>query len=227
VLTSIDPSFGHWLAGFTDGEGAFVLARVTSTHGNPHGKTWATARYEITLRADDAATLDLIRDTLGIGTVRATSAASASRPNQKPALRYAVWRLGECLVLVDFFERFPLRAKKRHQFDIWARGVRELAKGSFRDEAVILACRAELAAVRVYDEAVLQGWAPTALRPLVRETDRGEAPNCLCGCGQAVLPHGGRGIPHPDNLLFARFLRGHHARTEASRARVRLRFRGY
>jgi hypothetical protein len=226
VLNSIDPSFGHWLAGFTDGEGAFVLTRVTSKNGNPHGKTWPTGSYQIQLRGDDVATLETIRATLGVGTVRRTS-TPRDRPNQKPMARYSVWRIGECLDIVELFTRFPLRAKKAHQFEIWAHGIREIAKGSFRDDGFIDACRAELAAARIYDDAVLQGWTPTPLRPQMRDTDRGDAPNCLCGCGEPVLPHGGRGIPHPDNLLFARFLRGHHARTEASRARVRLRFRGY
>lgn len=202
-----------------------MLTRVTATKGNPHGKTWPTARFEITLRADDVATLDLIRDTLDIGNVHEHSSASKIRPNTKPAVRYAVWRVGECLDIVDLFTCFPLRAKKAHQFDIWSCGVQEIARGAFRDDALIDACRTELAQARVYDQTVLDGWCPTPREALRHQADRGAAPDCLCGCGQPVLPHGGRGIPHPDNQSFARFRRGHHMRSEAQRQRIRNIFR--
>lgn len=214
-------SFGHWLAGFVDGEGAFVIARVGSRvgkYGNPHGKTWPNARFEITLRADDLGVLETIRETLGIGKIVAHSAASLARPNTKPSARYAVWRIADCLLVCEWFERYPLRGKKRHQFAIWKQAVREIAKGGMRDDALIDRYRAELAAARVYDQTFLDGWTPDPILPkLTHRADYGEAPLCLCGCGQPTKPRASQlGIPHPDNQAYRRFLAGHNRRPHAS-----------
>jgi hypothetical protein len=167
VLDSIDSSFGYWLAGFTDGEGAFMLLR-TSDKSHPNWRAWTIPRFAIGLRADDHAVLELIRDTLGLGMVRHKPARGA----YKPEASFVVWRIGECLQMVD-------------------------------------------------------GWVPTKRPELHHRADYGDPPLCLCGCEGRVKLHGGRGIPHPENQAYARYLRGHHMRTPQSRARIRLAFRGY
>jgi hypothetical protein len=150
-VLSIDPAFGHWLAGFTDGEGAFVLTYTSSHKGNPHKLSWPSARFEITLRADDGAILYEIRDRLGFGIINNHSATRTLRPNQNPGLRYHVWRQADTLVLVDLFEQYPLRAKKRLQFEVWAAGVREITRGAkIRDADLLAHYRTQLMALRAY-----------------------------------------------------------------------------
>jgi len=224
VLDSIDSSFGHWFAGFTDGEGSFLLLENRNrTH--PQWRPSTVPRFSLGQRADDVAVMELIHSTLGMGKLRLND--STGTRNAKPIIEFNIWRIAECLDVIDLFTRFPLRAKKAHQFEVWARGVNEIARGSMRDQAVIDACRTKLASLRVYDEDILAGWTPAERPKLVHRADYGTAPLCLCGCGLPVKVHGGRGIPHPENQSYARFIRGHHMRTPQSRARIRMAFRGY
>jgi hypothetical protein len=57
---AIDPGFGHWFAGFVDGEGCFLITRV--------GKSYRCI-FSLHLRGDDRPILEEIHRNLGIGTV--------------------------------------------------------------------------------------------------------------------------------------------------------------
>ena len=203
MLASMDEGFGHWFAGFTDGEGCFYIA------------TQSTARFSLGLRADDWQVLEYCRQQLGdIGIVRRKDRpTNPARSNQKPSAVFEVWRADELLQLVALFEQFPLRAKKRHQFEVWRIAVREAAKGRLRNKSLIADCRAQLAALRTYDEAAFDEVVLTVRAHRSTRIDNGLAPYCLCGCGRETGPitHGGT-APHPDNVRFNRFVRGHHRR---------------
>jgi hypothetical protein len=103
---------GHALAGFVDAEGCFQI------RPNNRGRTWS-CRMSLALRLDDADVLtDLCRVT-GLGRISMKSAQGTSQPQ-------ACWNVGskrECAELTRILRTFPLRARKRHDFEIWARAV--------------------------------------------------------------------------------------------------------
>jgi LAGLIDADG DNA endonuclease family protein len=103
---------GHALAGFLDAEGSFAISP------NNRGRTWI-CQMTAALRRDDGGVLaDLCRCT-GLGHVYLTAARRTSRPQ-------ATWSIAskrECAELVRILRRFPMRARKRRDFEIWARAV--------------------------------------------------------------------------------------------------------
>jgi hypothetical protein len=102
----------HALAGFLDAEGCFQI------RPNNRGRTWS-CHMTVAVRDDDADLLtDLCRVT-GLGRVRAKPAQGTSRPQ-------ACWTIAskrECAELARILRAFPLRARKRRDFAIWARAV--------------------------------------------------------------------------------------------------------
>jgi hypothetical protein len=108
----IDEGFGHWLAGFTDGEGSFLIGK------NGNGTMFCS--FRIALHHKDEPILREISERTGIGRVWTQRAPSMKAPT-------AMWTVSNkagCLALVELFEAFPLRAKKARDFAIWARAVR-------------------------------------------------------------------------------------------------------
>jgi hypothetical protein len=102
----------HALAGFLDAEGCFQI------RPNNRGRTWS-CHMTIAVRDDDAHLLtDLCRVT-GLGRVAAKPAHGTSCPQ-------AYWTIAskrECAELTRILRAFPLRARKRRDFEIWARAV--------------------------------------------------------------------------------------------------------
>lgn len=60
----MDDAFGNWLAGFIDGEGCFSVREIKGTKDSHY-----IFRFTIRLRIDDIEILNLIRDTIKLGTV--------------------------------------------------------------------------------------------------------------------------------------------------------------
>src|SRR4051812_19925163 len=98
-------AFGHWLAGFVDGEGCFSITQ-------PHAyKRSCRCDFTITLRDDDGPILEEIQKQLGVGRL-SRHVRKVNPKNGKPQARYSVATKRETLVIVGTFDRFPLRAKK-------------------------------------------------------------------------------------------------------------------
>lgn len=112
----IDPAFGHWLAGFIDGEGCFCISRRNYAASRHQG---FNLLFTISLRGDDAAVLAEIHERLGVGHRHTRPALGAS----KPAAEYRVVDKAGLLRIVDVFDRFPLRAKKAADFALWREAV--------------------------------------------------------------------------------------------------------
>jgi hypothetical protein len=109
-------SDGHALAGFLDAEGTFTIGT------NNGGTTWACS-VTVAVRLDDGDVLaDLCRSS-GLGHVHTKPARRGSRPQ-------ATWRIGskrECRELARLLDRFPLRARKRRDCEIWSEAVEQWA----------------------------------------------------------------------------------------------------
>lgn len=107
----IDAAFGHWFAGFTDGEGCF---RIKRTNMGTY-----QCRFSIGLRADDEPILREIRERLGVGILVHSG---------RDSIKQEQWRLevnakAEVTFLARVFDAFPLRAKKARDFEIWRHAV--------------------------------------------------------------------------------------------------------
>lgn len=75
------------------------------------------ARLQVALRLDDRQILDDICFRLGVGSVR------EYHKNRNAAI-WTVADKGGCRELVRLFDRFPLRAKKAADYEIWRKAVK-------------------------------------------------------------------------------------------------------
>jgi hypothetical protein len=137
----IDPAFGHWLAGFVDGEGCFQVSRNTS------GRRFRCAYYcrlTIALREDDDGILNEIQRQTGVGNV--------DGDRKRRQRRWVVTDRDGVRVVRDIFRVYPLRAKKSRDFALWDEGVTLwTAKRRYRDleyAARMEEIRCELMAVK-------------------------------------------------------------------------------
>jgi hypothetical protein len=110
----------HALAGLIDGEGSFVIVP------NNCGTTWR-CYMALALRLDDVEVLrDLCRST-GLGRTSLKRAQRGSRPQ-------ALWNITskrECMELTRLLRRFPLRARKRRDFEVWSEAVERWAASPY------------------------------------------------------------------------------------------------
>lgn len=112
-------AFGNWLSGLVDGEGCFKLV-WHRTHGKTKMFEIPGARLEISLRADDYDALEQAWAFWEVGSLIVRPRCDSSYP----AARYYTSSAPDLAeVIVPHFERYPLRAKKRRDFQIWKRGV--------------------------------------------------------------------------------------------------------
>ncbi len=111
--------FASWLSGFVDGEGYFGLGWFNNTS---RGKPGPGARFRIDLRSDDHEILRLIQSYFTVGLIG--DIAKRGNGNQNPGFRFNINRpRHHVLHVVPHFERYPLMAKKRRDFEIWKIGV--------------------------------------------------------------------------------------------------------
>jgi len=102
-----DDGFGHWLAGFTDGEGNF-------NHVKKHGQS-----YRISLVIDDLPILEEIRNRLGCGVIYFRDASKYNK-NSKWQCQYVVATMVDLVnIVIPLFDKYNLRAKKKKDYKIW------------------------------------------------------------------------------------------------------------
>lgn len=112
-VDEIDPGFGHWLSGFIDGEGSFVIAESRGQF---------RCVFSLTLRDDDHDMLVECEKQTGIGSVSRRDRSYGKGPD-RPQSVWVVTNVRDCLALVRLLDRFPLRAKKRRDYEIWRQAV--------------------------------------------------------------------------------------------------------
>ncbi len=119
--------FGIWLAGFTDGEGCFILRQ--SLRGDYGNCIVSTASFAICLRLDDLKALQRVQSFLQCGNLSVSRTPPKSAPNGKPVVDFHVNRAADLAqIIVPFFDAHPLLAKKSRDFAIWRDGVLLLHK---------------------------------------------------------------------------------------------------
>ena len=153
--TALGRTWGHWFAGFTDGEGAFMLISQQNLNRPHYTRPTLGARFMLSQRADDKTVLDEIRDKLGFGCVMYHN-DNPKRPGEKPAYRFQVHRKEDCQKLVKIFRQYPLHSRKARQFELWAKAVEAMkwAKGSHTQE------RYDYVAALVSQLRQLREWNP-------------------------------------------------------------------
>lgn len=118
---TLDP---HYVTGFTDGEGAFTYSRSGSQ---------LALYYALKLTTTDEPILREIQTFFGgIGKIYDVKARAprADSGATKSAKYYRVSHREELAVIVDHFDRYPLRTGKRASYEIWRLMV--LLKRNFR-----------------------------------------------------------------------------------------------
>lgn len=112
MTNTMPPDFGHWLAGFVDGEGCFVIKRETDL-------IRYQCSFKLAVRLDDAAVVREICRRTGLGHVYIAKA----RARTQPSIRWQITNKADCLRLIAVFRTFPLRSKKQRDFELWAQAV--------------------------------------------------------------------------------------------------------
>ena len=155
-------AFGHWLSGFTDGEGCFALFWNRKGKRSPIGKS----AFRISLRNDDREILTHIQLFLNCGYIYYKP---STKDKEQPIATFVVANTDDLVrFVIPHFVEFPLRAKKARDFVLWRNGVelihaikKQARKGrgghglSIKWTALICdefqAIHDDLKAVRVYD----------------------------------------------------------------------------
>jgi hypothetical protein len=108
-----DRDLANYIVGQADADSSFVIT-IMRCKGNKYGlrvlPLWVTEKH------GDTEVLEKIHDFLGVGRVYAFHGKS----HPYIALRVAG---RDCAQIVQFFEQFPLRGRKREDFEIWKKAV--------------------------------------------------------------------------------------------------------
>lgn len=112
----LDDGFGHWLAGFIDGEACFIVHRI--------GRCYA-CRFCVRLRADDFALMEEVHERLRLGTVSRVAVVPSARPGTRPMVEWRITNRADCLGLVAVLDRYQLRSKKARDYALWREAVLE------------------------------------------------------------------------------------------------------
>jgi hypothetical protein len=108
----VDDVDGHALAGFIEAEGSFEI------RSNNGGSSWICG-MTLTQRADDADMLVDIARVTGLGRLRRIPAQRTSRLQ----VSWSMHSKFECRRLTELLSRYPLRGRKRSEFEVWAAAV--------------------------------------------------------------------------------------------------------
>ena len=122
----VPDDFGHWLAGFIDGEGCFTIDPKRTA-----SQVRYSCRLAIRLRDDDAPLLLSIAQRTGCGSIdRDTNARAAhhARGGGNPQARWLVVRKMDCLRMITILDAHPLLSKKARDYAIWREAARIYAR---------------------------------------------------------------------------------------------------
>jgi len=113
-----------YVTGLSDGEACFYIA-AQKQYGRKEGGYRHTGRiryipgFTMGLRADDREVVMGMRAFFGVGKCFYRMRDQYETANRKPEWTYRVRGRNHCTVLVRHFDRYPLQAKKRRDYEIW------------------------------------------------------------------------------------------------------------
>lgn len=114
----IDADFANWFAGFVDGEGCFSVHKK-----KVNGFETYDCQFSLTLREDDKEIIYEMQKRLGgLGSI-ACRPGSKSNCNANPQIRYCISSQRDCQIRRAILDIFPLRAKKRRDFEAWSHAL--------------------------------------------------------------------------------------------------------
>jgi len=116
-MTIIEPNdaLGYYFSGLTDGEGCFSV-----NFKDPTVVQTIRIKFILALRYDDLPILEQLRDTLGCGVIKIISRNPSIHPNSRPTARFYVNKFSDIIgKVIPFFEKYPLRAKKKKDYGYW------------------------------------------------------------------------------------------------------------
>ena len=162
----LSSSLGHWLAGFTDGEGCFSISRRAVTPGrlkvSANAREFFVCDFRIKVRQDDADLIEQLPKLTGFGSVARQKASLNAGRNNNPSVIWICATRADTLGIVELFEQYPLRSKKDRK--VWSKAVRYwndpirtriglTGRGGQRyrvEQEPLAALHAELAGLRAY-----------------------------------------------------------------------------
>lgn len=112
-LDRSDIEFNSWLAGFIDAEGCFLIGKQKSSNGSFR----CHVRFSLELREDDAEILFEVQEKTGIGNVVLLN----SYRDANPTVRWMITSKADRIKLINLLNKFPLRSKKKYDFDFWSK----------------------------------------------------------------------------------------------------------
>lgn len=120
-------SFGHWLSGFVDGEGCFGIYCYGKKKGSEFDFGLLSFEFSIQLREDDRDILEEIQRYFNCGTIAEGSrrkARAEGKVNARDQVKFCCRKVSDIVgIIVPNFNKYPLRAKKKSDFEIWKRAV--------------------------------------------------------------------------------------------------------
>lgn len=109
-------SLGYWLSGWLDGEGCFHIYK-------DRGAGYR-CKVTVNIRDDDHKTVGIISRVTNLGNFY----FSPGRGNDNPQIVWNITSKGDCLILRDILDQYPLRAKKLRDYQIWSQALDESLK---------------------------------------------------------------------------------------------------
>jgi len=126
-LSKLNP---HYISGFVDGEGCFAIC--IGTHRTLKTKTEVKLEFEIELVEDDREILERIKETLDCGNIYTLS---YERYGWRPHVKYKIQKISDFTEkLIPYLRKYPLQAKKKKSFEIFAKAVELVSKKKHLDK---------------------------------------------------------------------------------------------